>query len=280
MQHFHNETILSSYQTKTSKKRRDYISKANNILESYETDRTMEEALEEKKAKALKEDINNFTRVDHKRTMKYFDEAHQYDKTYNEKIDEICRDLFFYTVYESLLIDDEIKSRNFQNIREESNKFFNDCLAKNAISIKENSGFEDILGTALNYLKEDLDEGMGIDTKNIIKKTILAEDMLLFYATESIKLKTAECLKNEKKATVIKEQLENDEKFVDPSKSLFRALFESNIQKTIDESKNNNPDIIQDISMVETILDYTILETANTLQLADFRDIKRKIKRM
>lgn len=280
MQHFHNETILSSYQTKAAKKRRDYVSKAQNILESYETDRTMEEALDEKKTKALKEDINNFTRVDHKRTIKYFDEAHQYEKTYNEKFDEICKDLFFYTVYESLLVDDEIKSRNFQNIREECNKFFSDCLAKNAISIKENSGFDDIVSTAMGYLKEDLDNETGVDTKNIIKRTVLSEDMLLFYATESIKLKTAECLKNEKKATVIKEQLESEEKYIDPSKSLFRALFESNIQKTIDESKNNNPDIIQDISMVETILDYTILETANTLQLADFRDLKRKIKRI
>ena len=42
---------------------------------------------------------------------------------------------------------------------------------------------------------------------------------------------------------ISKEQLESEEKYIDPSKSLFRALFESNIQKTIDESKNNNPDI-------------------------------------
>ena len=112
------------------------------------------------------------------------------------------------------------------------------------------------------------------DLGRVLQATVIKEDFLTNYAIESIRLKTANSVRNEKKASVIKEELIAEEKYVDPSKSLFRYLFESNIQETIDNTDLDDPDNLQDTAMLETILDYTIMEAANTLQLVEFNNLK------
>lgn len=275
MQYFHNETLISSHNSKRSQKRRERAAKAQAVLEGYEAEREIRDALDLKEEKLLTEEFYNEQKVSNLRSKPNYEKIHHETDVFNEKFDEICKDLFFYTVYESLLIDDDIKTNNFNYIKNECYKFFDDFNKKNLLSIKEGSGFGDVMDTASRLLQEAIDENEGVDVKSIIKKCILSEDLVMYYATESIKLKTADCLNTEKKGTILKEQLESEDKYVDPSKSLFRVLFEANIQDTIDNSTDIDPDSIQDISLVETILDYTILETANTLQLVKFRNLKK-----
>jgi len=274
MQFFHEEHILSTYNTKRAKKRREHLAKTQEILEGYELNRIAEEALEEKEQKALRESFDVSLTNYHKENRNNIKSANKKVNSLNEKIDEVCKDLFFYFVYESLLIDNNIKEKNFNYIREESNKFFETCANNNAIIIKEGSGFGDLIDRATEFIKEDINNENGIDVKKIIQKTLISEDMIGYYGIESIKLKTAECLRNEKKGSIIKEELESEGKYVDPNKSLFRKIFEKNIQETIEKCSETNPDSLQDISMVETILDYTILEAANTLQLVKFKNLK------
>lgn len=272
MQRYHNETILSSYNTRAAQRRREHMEKTQEVLESYELKRNLDDAFDEKHEQSLNEDFKNMAKSQVTNSKVSHDKIKNKINYFNEYHDEICKDLFFFTVYESLLIDNEIKSQpsNFNYIRESANKFFDNMNKNNALSIKEGSAFNDIMDTAVRFLNEEIEAENGVDVKNIIKKTILSEDMLMFFATESIKLKTAECLNNEKKGAIIKENLSNEDKYIDPSKSLFRYLFESNIQDVIEKSDEQDPDHLQDLSMVETILDYTILESANTLQLVNF----------
>lgn len=274
MQHFHEENILSTYQTKAAKKRRLLEEKRQTLLESFDAMRETEDLIEERKEKALKESFYETMNARHLRERKDNSDVNNKNAYINEQIENLSRDLFFYTVYEALLVDDVIKNANYQYIREHCNDFYNKCSDKGLISIKENSGFDDILRTAVVNLKEELIEYNSCDLGRVLQETINDENFLTFYAIESVKIKTAESLKNEKKASVIKEQLINEEKYVDPTNSLFRYLFVNNIQETIDQTDATDLENIQDMAMLETILDYTILEAANTLQLMEFKNLK------
>jgi hypothetical protein len=171
-------------------------------------------------------------------------------------------------------MDDIMKNSNFQVIREHCNEFYDACKENNILSIKENSGFDDLMQTGIAMLKEELIENDSCDLGRVLQNTVEKENFLTFYATESVKLKTANSIREEKKASIIKEQLIEEEKYVDPSKSLFRYLFENNIQDVIDQQDYKEADEIQDVALMETILDYTILEAANTLQLVEFTNLK------
>ena len=284
MQRYHNETILSTYQTKAAKRRRDNLDKIEKVLEEIDLERSMDEAFEVKETKQLNESFERHITKEnrnHRAKLDHSEDDHT-KKVYQENFDNLCKDLFFYIVFESLLIDNDIKGKpdNFNYIRESCNEFFEKMSNSNRLGIVEGSAFDDFMTTANRALTEQIQYGTEIDIKKIIQKTILSEDMLLFYAIGDIKAKTAECLQNEKKSAIIKESLLNEDKYVDPSKTLFRYLFESNIKDVIEKSDEQDPQSLQDLSMVETILDYTILEAANTLQLVSFNNqLKKMINR-
>lgn len=274
MQYFHNETILSSYNTKAAQKRRERANKTMELLESFDALRETDDMIEAKKEQALKESYYSTISRNHKMEKKDTYEVNHKMNFINEQIDNLARDLFFYTVYESLLVDDVLKNSNYQYIREHCNEFYDKCNENGLMSVKENSGFDDILNTAVCFLKEELISENSCDLSRVLQATVIKEDFLTTYATESIKYKTAESLRSEKKASILKEELLSEEKYVDPSKSLFRYLFERNIQETIDNTDVTDPDNLQDMAMLETILDYTIMEAANTLQLVEFKNLK------
>jgi len=274
MQHFHEEKILSTYNTRAAQKRRERAAKTQELLESFDALRETDEIIESKKEKALQESM--YQTFAARRQMEKNDtyEINQKTNYINEQIDNLSRDLFFYTVYESLLVDEPIKNANYQYIREHTNEFYDLCNKNNMITIKEDSGFDDILQTGIVMLKEELIDNNSCDLGRVLQETVEKENFLTFYAIESIKFKTADSLKNEKQASILKEQLINENKYVDPSKSLFRYLFENNIRDTIDKTNVTEPESLQDMAMLETILDYTILEAANTLQLVEFTNLK------
>jgi len=276
MQYFHEEKILSTFNTKAAKKRRDKVNKTQELLESFDALRQTDDIIEERQEKALHESLmNSFSKtgkeLEKENTIR--DVNHKTDYI-NEQIDTLARDLFFYTVYESLLVDEVIKNANYEYIREQAYEFYDKCNEKGMLVVKENSGFDDLLGTAICNLKEELVNNNSCDIGKVLEETVNDKNFLTFYATESIKLKTAESLRNEKKASIIKEELISEEKYVDPSKSLFRFLFESNIRDIIDKTDITDPENLQDMAMLETILDYTIMETANTLELVNFSNLK------
>jgi hypothetical protein len=274
MQHFHEEKILSTYNTKAAQKRRERAAKTQELLESFDALRETDDIIEARKEKALKESMYQTfaTRRQMERNNTY--ELNQKNNYINEQIDNLARDLFFYTVYESLLVDEPIKNANYQYIREHTNEFYDLCNKNQMISVKEDSGFDDILQTGIYMLKEELIDNNSCDLGRVLQETVEKENFLTFYAIESIKFKTAESLKNEKQASILKEQLISEDKYVDPSKSLFRYLFENNIRDTIDKTNVTEPESLQDMAMLETILDYTIMEAANTLQLVEFTNLK------
>ena len=274
MQYFHEEKILSTYNTKAAQKRRERAAKTQELLESFDALRETDDIIEARKEKALKESMYQTfaTRRQMERNDTY--ELNQKNNYINEQIDNLSRDLFFYTVYESLLVDEPIKNANYQYIREHTNEFYDLCNKNQMISVKEDSGFDDILQTGIYMLKEELIDNNSCDLGRVLQETVDKENFLTFYAIESIKFKTAESLKNEKQASILKEQLISEDKYVDPSKSLFRYLFENNIRDTIDKTNVTEPESLQDMAMLETILDYTIMEAANTLQLVEFTNLK------
>lgn len=274
MQYFHEEKILSTYNTKAAKKRRENLAKTENLLESFDSLRETDDIIEKRKEKALRENFYSTINTSHKMNKKDTYEINQKNQYINEQIDNLCRDLFFFTVYESLLVDDVIKNANYRYIREHCNEFYDLCKENDMISIKENSGFDDIFQTGIAMLKEELIDNNSCDLGRVIENTINEESFLTQFMIESIKAKTANSVRNEKQASIIKEELINEEKYVDPTKSLFRYLFENNIQETIEQTEITDPENLQDFAMLETILDYTILETANTAQLVEFRNIK------
>ena len=65
-------------------------------------------------------------------------------------------------------------------------------------------------------------------------------------------------------------------------KTLFRKIFEEKVKEVISETSCNNTDAIENAALAEALLDYCLIETANTLQIIEFDNIsfKRDLKYM
>ena len=92
------------------------------VLEEIDLERSMDEAFEVKETKQLNESFERHITKEnrnHRAKLDHSEDDHT-KKVYQENFDNLCKDLFFYIVFESLLIDNDIKALNdlyFKNNR-------------------------------------------------------------------------------------------------------------------------------------------------------------------
>lgn len=280
MQYFENEKIIPSHGTNYAKRRNKSYQATIAALESMEFDRELDNISNNKMQNSLNEDFMNLTKIEIKKDNKERNRQVKLQEELNAHKEQICKDIFLYTVYESLLLDESVKSDNFNYIKDNVYSFFETLTNNNFFKIEDNSIFKDIYNTSKEITEKRFINNESMDYGEILQETLEKEDLNIKFLESTIKAKLAECYRMEKKIGIKKNQFINEGVDFDQNKTLFRKIFEKNIKKTINESENTDPNFIQDMALMESLLDYCILESANTLEICniDMRKFRTEVK--
>lgn len=280
MQYFENEKIIPSHGTNYAKRRNKSYQATIAALESMEFDRELDNISNNKMQNSLNEDFMNLTKSEIKKDNKERNRQVKLQEELNAHKEQICKDIFLYTVYESLLLDESVKSDNFNYIKDNVYSFFETLTNNNFFKIEDNSIFKDIYDTSKEITEKRFINNESMDYGEILQETLEKEDLNIKFLESTIKAKLAECYRMEKKIGIKKNEFINEGVDFDQNKTLFRKIFEKNIKKTINESENTDPNFIQDMALMESLLDYCILESANTLEICniDMRKFRTEVK--
>lgn len=263
------DKFVNEINTRTGEKRRGLQNKIASFLEEKKEDnRLMKEALSLQDTCNLEDNLNVLNE-----STSIKKEAAYKEKTSKEKDKEFlesCENYCLKRIIESsLLIDKKTISLNKQDIDEKISNFRNELLSK--VNKEESSPF-----TSSAFNKEIGDatqcyiESMRLNPKNKKQLKISLKEHLDSFANEVIpiikeKVKNviidekilSECLDMNKNKKINKQLNEN---------TLFRNLLKENTKIGLKETKHKNlTKALQASVFYETLTDYTLLETFNTL---------------
>jgi len=227
-------------------------------------DGLLEETEKEKRLIEQSETINNtFQRKNSNRKRAIENEIYR-KKVKNEMIHEV----FNIIVYKSIPLDEDYKFSIKDKIFELTNECFDNIFAKGLIGLKEDSVFYPIV-ESIEFNLKNVETTSTEEELNEINESI--NDAIfdyVFFSSHDIKNKITEAVKVEKELTKYKTECINEGKyFNEKAKSIFRKMLEKN--SLLDEDTQEIKGITDEI-FSDTIIDYTILETFNSLKLVDF----------
>lgn len=207
------------------------------------------------------------------------------DAIINETILSCIPNLFSSIVYRSLPLDEDFKIHNLKYIHENATSYFNILVEKGIIDLAnlEESSFKDMvedIAVALTDGSEDND-GDNIELNTVMSNCFKCNPYNQ-QIIDAIRGKVETAVKIEKDKAFDK-CCQLEESVIQPRKTIFRFLQESNVRNVVNEStelnKKMSKDDVMDISLAETILDYTMLEAAHTCKLIKIDTYKlNKIK--
>lgn len=201
-------------------------------------------------------------------------------------------DLLVESYFEVVEIDEFVKKTEEHSIRENANIFFSELVKGKGLNnyfaecgsntiqellmIIENEA-EDIANDANQ--EDEIDEKQAEDDtkKNVKSKSIIKSSMSAISKEVSNKVK--DTLKTEKE--IAERNREIEQQLVTEGKkfhrresdvSLFRSIFQNATTGQLKESEEMNHEFV----FTETVLQYTLLEFANTLKLVEFNPTKVK----
>jgi hypothetical protein len=190
-------------------------------------------------------------------------------ETYNSVLPLVFSSL----VYRSLPLDEDFKKHNIKYIYENSSSVFKTLFESHVLNLDNGTPFQklcDDIAVAFNDVQSE-EESDDITTPELINNTFNNNDFEVNATTNAISDKVVKAISDEKASALLKEKYLKEEKYYDETKSLFRYIHESNVRNVIDQSDEEmKSDDVNEISMAESILDYTILETLNTCRLVNF----------
>ncbi|ALN97946.1 hypothetical protein Bp8pS_267 [Bacillus phage vB_BpuM-BpSp] len=200
-----------------------------------------------------------------------------YKESFDKLIDGFIKDL----VLESLIIDDEEKSLNEKYIHEQTENVVNFIMENDLFNKNHSSTFSSVIDLANLYIEEAFKDNEGLEPEKYYEGFKEDSKKMIFLASGVISDKVLEAFKFEKEFSEnINEEVENVK--LSNNKTLFRSLHLENIKMAMkeEEVETVNEDVMER-SLGETVLDYTILETLNTLRLVEFNNdsIQRGMKR-
>ena len=123
-------------------------------------------------------------------------------------------------------------------------------------------------------------EEMEIEFGNFLELT--DEELEMLESWDSLESLYTDCYTHNDFERELKglERFDKDNKLGVFDSLAFQSIIDTCKEEVIEKSDEQDPQSLQDLSMVETILDYTILEAANTLQLVSFNNqLKKMINR-
>lgn len=275
-----NENFINLKGTKTHNmeiarrnKMLEYI-KEETELEKFKGDinKIQEESL-------LESSLQNFIRE--KRDMNYL--LNESYKIVEENSLSIMKESFAKVVLESLPIDKDSINANESEIREKATGFI-EKLHENANIFIESFLLEEVNSISENIvlLKEStriegniLNESSSLFEEENINEDLckLNEENVFMELTETIKGKVKKVIAEEKLFAEAIELNEKGETNVNLFNTTFKEIQFENVKLALEECKGLNKEDIMETAFYETVVDYTILEAANTMKLFETNDL-------
>lgn len=296
-----NDRLINNAGTKTQKKELNRFKKTVDFLnEQTESERMSDSIKKVNEVSMLETAFQSFAEKNKKENRLVLAEKAKIEK---ENTFNIFKETFANIVLESLPIDKQNVDNNREEIKEKVFGFVEDMreeLVMNGILVEEvtNIAREGVMLVEQTKLSEGevLTEGTKLEEDTIssnIEKVLFNNEAILETTgtisglVEIIKEKVNKVLDNEKifsEALLIKEEGKLNVEMYD---TLFRKIQIENVKLALKECEEgtSNEDIMQ-IALYETIVDYAILEAANTMNMLNVnkeawkqtKRVQRKIK--
>lgn len=264
--------LISDYNTNYSKKRHQMQNNISALFEELELEKEIhyeDEIVNHDYfiESAIEEYANIIEKQKYKLEETLLDER---DK--EECVNILVKETFAYIVYESLLVDDKVKRHNAKYIYEQATNFYEGLLNEGLLNFQGDSLFNDMV-EKINGVVYSCEENMNL--KDLFDESIRLNGFELGIISHSIKLKASESVKIEKEIANIKNDLmhENQNILVEKydTRSLFRCLQQKNMQRVLTEkAEEMEKEDMLNLTMLETLLDYTLLESMYTTKLLNF----------
>lgn len=194
----------------------------------------------------------------------------------SELKEKIVNETFNKIIYESLLIDKDQKEFNKEYITEKSIGFFNELNNLNVLNIQENSLWFDILEN-INIIVHEIDN-TNINEEVAIHEALELNKRNIQIVTETLQYKVTEAIKIERNIAHKNKDLinENGKEYLAQKEicSLFKSIQVKNSKEILTENSNVDMGDLLDLTMMESLLDYTLLETVYTMKLVNMDTLR------
>ena len=228
----------------------------------------MREELNRNSENVFKEEINMNLRKESVEEMKCLNESAMLE---NDMVEDLFVDFLCEAVVASLNIDKNLVAHNRAYTDDKVKAFFK--ATKGLMKFDNNVSSE-----VINSFKQATKR----DTKRDISKKEEAGFAKAYSHLEAlsmvVKEKVAKVIEEEKIMADLESQLEENiyAHDVDVRMTLFREMQIENVKEAIKEAEEAGNEIVNEdimlISFYETVVDYTMLEVFNTLELLEFKD--------
>lgn len=204
--------------------------------------------------------------------------AEELEENYNIMKDllvEAMVDIF----YESILLDDDFKTKFYSNITEQAELFFNEAFNQGLLTLESFSKCKSqivrdlyvICEEQLTLMKdEELDEEeleVVMDEAECCKKPIVETiaDVVKDKVAKVVKTEKDIAEKNKEELEELKAQEHVFQRYERPS--LFRSIMINNSRVPFNEDGEATDNLDMDMVMAESLIQYTLLEVMNTTRL-------------
>ena len=197
------------------------------------------------------------------------------DIAIQETYQKVVPVLFASLVYRSLPLDEDFKANNVKYIYKQSTGLFNNLMAAGAIKMntKEPSTFKEMC-ESIAVAMSDTETPETLTVGSVINKALTDNPTESDDLIKTVRDKVVNAVADEKKAITLKEKIIKEGKYLPEDKSLFRSIHEANIHYVMQENSSLDKKSVMDLSLAESMLDYTLLETLHTCKLIKFDFLK------
>ncbi|QXN67970.1 hypothetical protein FPHOBKDP_00220 [Listeria phage LPJP1] len=241
-----------------------------------------EKALQENLDMENKSKLLRTTSITVQREAEEREKMVQKENRINEHAEEVAPTLFGSIVYRAIPIDEVQKQGNVDYIYNECINAFNTIVENKSINIQEHGAFGDLLSLVKTKVSHYVnEEKLSFDQVGDIVSSIHDEEKsLIESAVNVIEDKVINVIDYEKKYKNFVDKCNENNVEVKDEKSLYMKISEerlSYVMENMDLSESKKEDIAE-MTIVESIISYTILESMNTLKMfnIDFSKLRQK----
>jgi hypothetical protein len=188
---------------------------------------------------------------------------------YKEHFPALIEHFLFNVVNEALLLDEEVKDINKEYMIDQIKQ-----VSQHLVSIGSFDNAESAtMGTVVESIQVHID-GM-FESKNdensvkAVRESYISDiEGYVGFVADVVKTKVSEAVKYEKNVASFINESDESLKSKD---SLFKIIHVENVRNALKaEDKNEVDDVVLQRALAETLFDYTLLETLNTLRIVEF----------
>lgn len=257
--------LISNRNTKYGQKRLNESLKIADILNNKQTE---QQVLKEENETRIEVTNNDFATLAHNRKSRQ-KRVQLMEKTnfYNENSNELIEHFLFSVVNEALLVDKELKDLNKEYMTKQI-AGITDYLVKAGEFVKFNESLtmENVL-ESIEYHIDLMFQNKDNEENVKAVREAYQEDMKSYveYVAESVKDKVADVVRKEQNIASVITESTDEIKLKD---TLFKTIQLENTKMALkEEEKSEVDETVMQRSFAESLFDYTLLETLNTLKI-------------